>query len=233
MDYKLMDFNSWELNESKQANAQSVIDQVKSVFGDRYGNIYLVPNFETFKREGEPEQNTMLVGTDSGESFSLNFAGDTFYSVDLWNKNSTDPVRTVYAGDNDLPSVLNAVFAYGQTNESGDELLLYVDDPEEDDTFVPDAEVKKRPKKQLKSSEPKPKTEFDKVAASVNVVPSVSKRPDKNDPQLKSEYEFQDPDTIFDDFEDIHQDGYKRHAAFHVDYGKPRCGQDLYSYRRA
>ena len=194
-----MDFNSWELNESKQASAQEVIDQVKSVFGDKYGNIYLVPNFETFKRDGEPEQRTMLVGTDSGESFSLNFAGDSFYSVDVWNKDSVEPVRTIYAGGNDLTSVLSAVFAYGQTNESDDELLLYVDSPEEDDTFDPDAEVKKRPKKQLKSSAPKPKTEFDKEAASVNVVPSVSKRPDRKDPQLKSDYEFQDPDTIFDD----------------------------------
>lgn len=214
----LMDFDSFCMNESNtHAESQDVRGIVNLAMGDRFGRLFFVPDFETFERPGEPKQTAWLVGTEDGRSFMLNFADNKLYSVDIWPSGEDSAERTVYAGGESMSDVLSAVARFGSANESSEEVLLYIDSPDEDEyaeeskptvksepatkSEEPKPTVKSEPvrTKKLKSSEPKEKTEFDGLAAQVPVVPSVAKNPGTQDARLKTEYEFQDPDTIFND----------------------------------
>lgn len=191
MDSKLMNFDQWSLNESTKQKSNKMLDVIAGALGDTFGKVHVVPNFEKFGREGEPRQNSILVGTESGASFGINFAGSEFYSVDVWDKDSIEPAKTVYADGHSVEEVLRGISS-AKTNEAGETrenpLVLYVDgDPEKDELVVKD--------------EPKWKTEFSQMAAEPAVVPAVSVDPAKKDPEMKAEYDYQDPDTIFTDLE--------------------------------
>lgn len=185
---KLMNFELWSLNESATSASRGLQKIISDVVGDRLGDIHVVPDFETFERPGEPEQTSVLVGTGNGSTFTLNYAGDKFYSVDLWgdNNDSMRPDRTVYAEGNSEEQVLSAIFNQ-DTSEAKvgmskkKPLVLQIEGGAEikvDDT-------------------PKKKTELNKEAAKVPVVPSVSKKPGSE--EMKDEYDYQDPETIFED----------------------------------
>lgn len=197
----LMNFDSWAMNESTNEQAKSLLNDIESVLGDKYGSLHIVPDFETFERPGEPKQHSVLIGTSSGVSLALNYDNEKLYSIDYWSKDSIEPDHTIYADGHDLDSILKALANSGDTNEAlstkESPLVLYVDDDDSTET-----------KTQLKVvSSPKVKAEISKEAVmpiktengKTNIIPSVSKNPAKQDPELKSEYDYQDPDTIFED----------------------------------
>jgi len=188
-----MNFNKWLMNESTSQQAKGLLSTIEDIVGKAYGMIHIVPDFETFERPNEPKQNSVLVGTSSGVSFALNYTGSELYSIDMWDKDSIEPDYTVYAEGHPMEAILNAIIAGEKTNETvstqESPLVLYVEDDEDDAT-----------KTKLKVvSRPADKIEFDKDAAKAKVIPAVSKNPATSDPELKSEYDYQDPDTIFDD----------------------------------
>lgn len=197
-----MNFDNWAINEASNTQAKGLLRDIEGILDDKYGSLYIVPDFDTFDRPGEPEQQSILIGSSSGVSFALNYDGEKLFSIDFWEKDSIEPDHTIYSDGHSLESILKAIVGRDDTNEAlttkESPLELYVDDDDATET-----------KTQLKVvSNPKPKAEISKEAVKpvktekggkMNVVPSVSKNPAQQDPNLKSEYDFQDPDTIFED----------------------------------
>ena len=151
----ILNFDKWTLNEA--VNSDSVYNEVKKVLGNDLGEIHIVPDFETFKRQNEPVQQSILFGTSSGNSFTLNYAEDKLFSSDFWYPKSDRPALTIYSEGSSLEEVLNKVRDAANKNmkEAGEE---------------------------VHASNPKPKKEINKEA-------------DK----IESEYDYQDPETIFED----------------------------------
>jgi hypothetical protein len=100
----IIDFTRWSLNED--VSSGDIFNKVKTSFGEHFGQLHVVPNFETFQRDGEPVQHSILFGTSSGNSFSLNYAGDKLYSADFWFPDSKKPDATIYAEGSTLDEVL-------------------------------------------------------------------------------------------------------------------------------
>lgn len=192
-----MNFDAWSLNESAEIEAKKLLTKIEKIVGDRYGKLFIVPDFETFERPGEPKQNSALIGSEKGPSIALNFADGKFYSADLWRKDQDEPEMTVYADGHDIDEFVEAMINSQKTDEKKDD-----DSDDFSITMYVEGEPGEEPEKLRVDETPKEKKEFDKEATKdlpVKLVPSVAKKPGTKSAELKSEYEYQDPDTIFDD----------------------------------
>ena len=112
---KLLDFNKWNLEEATADSA----DLVNNIIGDQLGELHIVPGFETFKRAGEPTQESTLFGSSSGNSFALNYDGEKLYSVDFWLPDSIEPDQTFYAEGAPLEEVLPQILSMGEVVTKG------------------------------------------------------------------------------------------------------------------
>lgn len=198
----LMNFDNWAMNEASNVQAKGLLADIEGILGDKYGSLYIVPDFDTFDRPGEPQQDSILIGSSSGVSFALNYDGSKLFSIDFWEKDSTEPDHTIYADGHSLESILKAIAQSGNANEAlstkESPLVLYVDDEDATETKTR-LTVVSAPKEKEEISRQAVKPVRTLKGGETNVIPSVSKNPAKQDPELKSEYDYQDPDTIFED----------------------------------
>jgi hypothetical protein len=176
-----MNFLEWKvLNERmtavqlKKASAEAV-----EFFSD-FGYKYMVPDFEFFKRQGEPFQQAMLFTDQKLRTFMLNFTQDgKLFSVDFWKPNSVEPVRTLYAEGVPTIDIIEIVPEIAKDPEKKLDLKVL--------------RAKKRVMNESAGNDPK----------LVNSKPSVEADPDvkKAEKRMMDEYDYSDPETIFDDLE--------------------------------
>src|SRR3990172_5483101 len=94
----LLNFGRWEiLFESDKFDDEIAL--VKKTLDDKMGELHAVPNFQTFRRPGEPVQTSVLFANHELDSFSLNFANGKLYSIDFWGRatSSSKPAVTMYS----------------------------------------------------------------------------------------------------------------------------------------
>lgn len=149
----------------------STASEIKNLLKDEVGEIYVVPSFDTFKRDGEPVQQSILFSTKNLNSFSTNYTMDgKLYSIDFWKSSSTSPDVTMYINKGSLEDVIKIV----------PEVLK--------NPVVKESLSENESKADVKFSAPKPTTEMD---------PMVNKA----QKELEGDYEYGDPSTIFKDLE--------------------------------
>jgi hypothetical protein len=147
-------------------------DTVKSLIGDEMGKLFMVPDFDTFKRPSEPVQHTILFTNNNLNSFSLNYTDrGKIYSIDFWKPEKSNPVITVYIEP-------------GTKEEDIAEYIPKISKNPKKGLSPKLLESKKVP--QFKIIDPKPETTVD---------PEIRKA----EKELESEYEFGDPETLFKD----------------------------------
>lgn len=99
-----MNFDTWEMiNESILFyNMKKNGDEIRSVMNDSDNGltdkIYVIPNFDRFRRSGEPVQQSILCTDKKMRTFSFNYNSHDgkLYSVDFWKINSRKPTMTIY-----------------------------------------------------------------------------------------------------------------------------------------
>lgn len=137
----------------------------KQLESDLETDFYVLPEFDKFTREGEPEQIGYLLTNDEARSMRLNFTeeGDLF-SVDYWKPKSDEPSVTVYLNDVPVEKAISKLIAFYKN--------------------------------------PTPRVSEDEEVVT-SKVPSETKEADKKviKAQKEVEYEFQNPEEIFEDLE--------------------------------
>jgi len=183
----LLNFGRWEiLFESDKFDDEIAL--VKKTLDDKMGELHAVPNFQTFRRPGEPVQTSVLFANHELDSFSLNFANGKLYSIDFWGRatSSSKPDVTMYsrgAKMEDMIALIPEVSANPKANHK-----IKESENIDEKTIVPEKEkdMKLQPgweKVVLKN--PKEKAEAAQRIASL----------EKN----MEMYEFGDKDTLFEE----------------------------------
>jgi hypothetical protein len=176
-----MNFLEW-----KVLNERMTAVQLKKATGDAveffsdFGYKYMVPDFEFFKRQGEPFQQSMLFTDQKLRTFMLNFTQDgKLFSVDFWKPNSVEPVRTLYTEGVPTDDIVEIVPEIAKDPEKKWDLKVL--------------RAKKRVMNESAGNDPK----------IVNPKPSIDSDPDvkKAEKRMMDEYDYSDPETIFDDLE--------------------------------
>jgi hypothetical protein len=111
-----MNFNSWNhiLEAISSKDLEKIADSVASQLErDLEIKFYVIPEFDKFRREGEPTQIAYLLTNDEARSMRLNFTekGD-LYSVDYWKPQSTEPSVTVYLNGLPVDKAIAKLVAY-------------------------------------------------------------------------------------------------------------------------
>jgi hypothetical protein len=181
-----MKFEEWKMfiKESLSiGKLKTMGEEIKSKIEKDFDKVFVIPDFDTFEREGEPAQQSILFTDKKLRTFSFNYTTKgQLYSIDFWKSEiaSSRPSITMY---------------YNSGNISD----LYIIVPEIAKNPVKDVDIKRilaRKKAFMSETEEidldvhfedsKPQKETD---------PSVKKAEKK----LEDEYDFSDPATIFDD----------------------------------
>jgi hypothetical protein len=172
-----MKFSDWKL--LKEALSGKFLDEegkkVRDIINKVYKKVYAIPNFSAFSRQGEPLQYTNLFADDDANSIGFNYTGKgDLYSVDLWKSGENSPFVTYYV-----------------RSGSSEEIAKR----------IPDIVSQKNPK-ELKKSSAAPKVLQE--AEEPKLEPSAPKPETPVDPptkkgEISDEYDFGDPDTIFQD----------------------------------
>ena len=106
-----MKFLEWKLlkeNLSKDFLKKEA-DKVKEVVS-KFREVYVLPDFETFSRPGEPEQKSNLFTDKNLNTFSVNYTlKGSPYSIDFWKKDSVSPVITYYVKDGNIEEIANVI----------------------------------------------------------------------------------------------------------------------------
>lgn len=173
-----MKFLEWKLlkeNLSKDFLKKEA-DKVKEVVS-KFREVYVLPDFETFSRPGEPEQKSNLFTDKNLNTFSVNYTlkGNP-YSIDFWKKDSVAPIITYYVKDGSIEEIANAI-------------PTILDDPERrfDRKKVKISKEKVLQENlDLEAEKPKPETSLDPIVH-------------KAIADMGDDYDFADPDTIFED----------------------------------
>lgn len=179
-----MKFEDWKymVRESLAVNRmKSMADEMKPELEKNLGHLYVVPDFDTFERDGEPIQQSNLFTNKQLHTFAINYTnkGDLF-SVDFWKPTdkSYKPSVTLYYNKGSIDKILKivSILAKNPTKNADISSILSkevaVSEAEGDEV-----DVRLSDAKPLKSADP-----------------AVKKAEKKTD-----EYEFSDPDTIFED----------------------------------
>lgn len=178
----LKKFKLWESEQNAASSKASLLASIEKAFGEK---LYVVKDFSTIEREGEPTQKTTLCSIESGHSFGLNFAGEKLYSVDFWLPDSTKSVGTLYLDKSGL---------------SQDELIAdlpnLVKNPKLEESIL-EYTAKKTTKAAPKIEEPKKINTVISDPGAKQVVKDIEKATKADEYE---DYEYGDKDTIFDDF---------------------------------
>lgn len=180
----LLKFKLWESLYESENNQSAIIKRVKDTVGD----IYFIPNFKQLHRPGEPDQTVNLFADKAGHTFTLNFTNNgELFSIDFWKPDATKPASTLYLKDNNLDDVIAKLPELMKNPEPGvkesivDEKKLVLEKP---------AKKEAKPKESTKPITLVKPTHFEETTG--------IKKLDDIDDEIP-EYEYQNPDTIFDD----------------------------------
>ena len=178
-----MRFKDWKLLKENLTVAalKTQGESIKKILSKDFGNLYMIADFDTFQRDGEPIQQNILF-TNKGltdatdKTFGFNYTGKgDLYSVDFWKGIDSTPAVTMYVNNTPLRKIFDLVPVVAANPSVNIDLKKLskslVESLVESEGDI-DAELKNS----------KPVKELD---------PDVKKAED--------EYEYSDPDTIFDD----------------------------------
>lgn len=149
-------------------------EKVKNLIADKFNKLYSVPNFETFKRPGEPEQQSNLFTDDELNTFSINYTSKgAVYSVDIWKKTSIQPFVTYYVekGSIDNVAAMIPTIVKDPSKASISKKRVLQENVNDELHLIP--------------KDPKPEIYLDPIV--------------KNAEKSDDEYDYADPDTIFED----------------------------------
>lgn len=181
-----MKFEEWKMfiKESLSFDKlKSMGEDIKAHVEKDLEKVFVIPDFDTFEREGEPAQQSILFTDKKLRTFSFNYTlRGQLFSVDFWksDKLTSKPAITMY---------------YNSGNISD----LY--------SIVP--EIAKNPSKDINIKQilakKKALAEADEIDLDVHFEDSKPQK--ESDPAVKKaekkieadEYDFADPETIFDD----------------------------------
>jgi hypothetical protein len=179
-----MKFKDWKLmiRESTSVDMlSSLAKMMKPELEKSLGKLYVIPDFDTFEREGEPIQQSNLFTNKDLNTFAINYADNgKLYSIDFWKPTDkvSKPTVTMYYHGGSVKQLLKII-----------PLLAKKPDPNFDIQSVLDQEP------ELIEAE----------NSNIDVTISSAKPIKSNDPAVKSaekkidDYDYGDPDTIFED----------------------------------
>jgi len=177
-----MKFSDWKiLNESTDLRKKAE-ELRKKLEKAGYNIPYVIANWEPFKREGEPEQQSILFTDEKLRTFRVNYVGSgRTFSADFWKPDSNKPVITMYHVDGSEDDFIVAAAEVAKNPSKNVKVQKIVQSKNE---YISEAEDKE--KLEVKITDPKPEVDLDPEA----------KKAEKN---LEDEYDYSDPDTIFED----------------------------------
>jgi hypothetical protein len=183
-----MKFEDWKIFIKESLSLEELktkAEEIKSKIASEFNKLYVIPDFDTFKRENEPIQQNILFASNDNRTFSFNFTEKgELYSVDFWapKMNVNKPSITMYINKGNIEDVY---------------------------LVVPDIAL--NPNKRIDVNAILNKKKLQLVEADSNDNLSVnfldSKPQDQLDPKVKKaekkaeeeKYDFSDPETIFED----------------------------------
>ena len=178
-DWKIMVRESLSLNYLREKGLM-----IKDKLEKDFERLYFIPDFDTFSRNGEPLQQSVLFTNKELKTFSFNYTEDgKLFSIDFWHPKAKNP----------KPSI-----------------TVYYHRGSLEDLYLVVPEIAKNPKVgiDIKSLLSMKKSEMSLTEAEGENIDITIKTPKDQldaDPEVKKiekktqEYDFADPDTIFDD----------------------------------
>jgi len=178
-DWKIMVRESLSLNYLREKGLM-----IKDKLEKDFERLYFIPDFDTFSRNGEPLQQSVLFTNKELKTFSFNYTEDgKLFSIDFWHPKAKNP----------KPSI-----------------TVYYHRGSLEDLYLVVPEIAKNPKVgiDIKSLLSMKKSEMSLAEAEGEDIDITIKTPKDQldaDPEVKKiekktqEYDFADPDTIFDD----------------------------------
>ena len=191
-----MKFEDWKVqklvNESLTISSlknrgEKIKERIEKDEANDFTKIYVLPDFDTFERENEPLQQSILFTDKNIRTFRFNYTtkGD-LYSVDFWRPTSKHKSDiTMYVKEPDMEDIYYLVpqIAKNPTkNINIDALLAKRPMPQ----GVRESNLFENKKIDVKIEDSKPEKE---------IVNPIAKKAEKD----MEEYDFSNPDTIFED----------------------------------
>jgi hypothetical protein len=172
-----MKFSDWKL--LNEALSGKFLDEegkrIRDIINNVYKKVYAMPNFGTFSRPGEPLQYTNLFSDEEANSIGFNYTGKgELYSVDLWKPEENAPFVTYYVRSGSSEEIAKRIPEIVSQKNAKDLKKSSASPKVLQEAETPD----------LEPSKPKPETPVD---------PPVKKG------EISDDYDFGDPDTIFQD----------------------------------
>jgi len=191
-----MKFEDWKvqklINESLSISSlknrgEKIKERIEKDEANDFTKIYVLPDFDTFERENEPLQQSILFTDKSIRTFRFNYTtkGD-LYSVDFWKPTSKHKSDiTMYVKDPDMEDIYYLVpqIAKNPTKNINIEALLA---KRPQPQSVRESQIFETKKIDVKIEDSKPEKE---------IVNPIVKKAEKD----IEDYDFSDPDTIFED----------------------------------
>lgn len=151
--------------------------------------IFAVPGFETFIRHEEPLQTSILFTTKNLQTFVFNYtvSNGRLYSVDFWKSDEVDPSATLYVKDMTEDEVLQVIPHLSEKPVPGVSVNGILADSK-----------KKRWGDHLKEDQSGGAPETNAIITAPKDVITQDANVMKANSKIE-EYEFSDPDTVFED----------------------------------
>lgn len=176
-----MKFSEWKLLR-ESVNLKDKAEELKSVFTkDGHKIPYVIPNWEPFVRDGEPEQHSILITDEELRTIRVNYASSgKIYSADFWKPETSKPVMTMYHVEGSEEDFLSILPEVAKSPSKTIKVQKIIDAKSE---YVTETEESKL---EVKITDPKPEKDMD---------PDVKKA----EKRIEDEYDYSDPETIFED----------------------------------
>jgi hypothetical protein len=183
-----MKFEDWKalkiINENLTISAlksrgEKIRDRIERDEENDFTKLYVLPDFDTFERENEPLQQSILFTDKNIRTFRFNYTTKgELYSVDFWKP----------------------------TSKHNSDITMYVTDPDMEDIFYLVPQIAKNPsknvnvnallaKRSLVESSKKLEIKIEDSKPTKEIVDPAVKKAEKD----MDEYDFSDPETIFED----------------------------------
>jgi hypothetical protein len=183
-----MKFEDWKalkiINENLTISAlksrgEKIRDRIERDEENDFTKLYVLPDFDTFERENEPLQQSILFTDKNIRTFRFNYTTKgELYSVDFWKP----------------------------TSKHNSDITMYVTDPDMEDIFYLVPQIAKNPsknvnvnallaKRSLVESSKKLEVKIEDSKPTKEIVDPAVKKAEKD----MDEYDFSDPETIFED----------------------------------
>lgn len=178
-DWKIMVRESLSLNYLREKGLM-----IKDKLEKDFERLYFIPDFDTFSRNGEPLQQSVLFTNKELKTFSFNYTEDgKLFSIDFWHPKAKNPKPsiTVYYHRGSLEDLYLVVPEIAKNPKVGIDIKSLL--------------LMKKPEMSLTEAE----------GENIDITIKIPKDQLDADPEVKKiekktqEYDFADPDTIFDD----------------------------------